>query len=197
MLSFSEQCYSTTSGPAKSSRSSTKTTQRDNDNKDDDDDDDQSIENIDKVHQDDDFSTFTTEENISQRHFLPRCSYRVFSLFTVYPALDASDDEDYIFKPKAKSQIDEAWNPKARVGPLLPKTNRPAREGAKKTSVEKGLEAAAAKRAKQSVSQSLLYSIIKLRTGLIWHIINNHHVRIFIPNNLKLRFFSLMSLSLV
>lgn len=75
--------------------------------------------------------------------------------FAVYPALDASDDEEYIFKPKAKSQIDEAWNPKARVGPLLPKTNRPAREGAKKTSVEKGLEAAAAKRAKQSVSQLL------------------------------------------
>lgn len=75
-----------------------------------------------------------------------------YILPTVYPALDASDDEDYIFKPKAKSQIDEAWNPKARVGPLLPKTNRPAREGAKKTSVEKGLEAAAAKRAKQSVS---------------------------------------------
>nr|XP_012136427.1 PREDICTED: histone lysine demethylase PHF8-like isoform X3 [Megachile rotundata] len=115
MLSFSEQCYSTTSN---STTKSTKTvkTQRD-------DDDDQSIENIDKVHQDDDF---------------------------IYPALDASDDEDYIFKPKAKSQIDEAWNPKARVGPLLPKTNRPAREGVKKTSVEKGLEAAAAKRAKQS-----------------------------------------------
>jgi len=73
-------------------------------------------------------------------------------LCAVYPALDASDDEDYIFKPKAKSQIDEAWNPKARVGPLLPKTNRPAREGVKKTSVEKGLEAAAAKRAKQSVN---------------------------------------------
>ncbi|KAI4489085.1 hypothetical protein M0804_004583 [Polistes exclamans] len=117
MLSFSEQCYSTTSS------NSTKPTkiekaQRNNDN----DDDDQLIENIDKVHQDDDF---------------------------IYPALDASDDEDYIFKPKAKSQIDEAWNPKARVGPLLPKTNRPAREGVRKTSVEKGLEAAAAKRAKQ------------------------------------------------
>ncbi|XP_011348145.2 histone lysine demethylase PHF8 isoform X2 [Ooceraea biroi] len=118
MLSFSEQCYSTTSNPSKSSKS-TKSQQGNNN----DDDDDQLIENIDKVHQDDDF---------------------------IYPALDASDDEDYIFKPKAKSQIDEAWNPKARVGPLLPKTNRPAREGVKKTSVEKGLEAAAAKRAKQS-----------------------------------------------
>lgn len=88
---------------------------------------------------------------------------------TVYPALDASDDEDYIFKPKSKSQIDEAWNPKARVGPLLPKTNRPAREGVKKTSVEKGLEAAAAKRAKQSVSQHTaflfnLYYFILFRT---------------------------------
>ena len=115
MLSFSEQCYSTTSNTTSKSTKASKTQP--------DDDDDQSIENIDKVHQDDDF---------------------------IYPALDASDDEDYIFKSKSKSQIDEAWNPKARVGPLLPKTNRPAREGVKKTSVEKGLEAAAAKRAKQS-----------------------------------------------
>ncbi|XP_015434991.1 PREDICTED: histone lysine demethylase PHF8-like [Dufourea novaeangliae] len=118
MLSFSEQCYSTTSNSTSKSTKNTKAQPED-----DDDDDDQSIENIDKVHQDDDF---------------------------IYPALDASDDEDYIFKSKSKSQIDEAWNPKARVGPLLPKTNRPAREGVKKTSVEKGLEAAAAKRAKQS-----------------------------------------------
>ncbi|KAL0113587.1 hypothetical protein PUN28_012621 [Cardiocondyla obscurior] len=118
MLSFSQQSYSTTSSSTKSSKKHAKIQQND-----DDEDDDQLIENIDKVHQDDDF---------------------------IYPALDASDDEDYIFKPKAKSQIDEAWNPKARVGPLLPKTNRPAREGVKKTSVEKGLEAAAAKRAKQS-----------------------------------------------
>ncbi|XP_043676131.1 histone lysine demethylase PHF8-like isoform X4 [Vespula pensylvanica] len=126
MLSFSEQCYSTTST---NSTKSTKTekTQRNNDN----DDDDQLIENIDKVHQDDDF---------------------------IYPALDASDDEDYIFKPKAKSQIDEAWNPKARVGPLLPKTNRPAREGVRKTSVEKGLEAAAAKRAKQANTTKRTYN---------------------------------------
>ncbi|XP_076641977.1 histone lysine demethylase PHF8 isoform X2 [Halictus rubicundus] len=120
MLSFSEQCYSTTSDSTSKSTKTAKTKPQDDD---DDDDDDQSIENIDKVHQDDDF---------------------------IYPALDASDDEDYIFKSKSKSQIDEAWNPKARVGPLLPKTNRPAREGVKKTSVEKGLEAAAAKRAKQS-----------------------------------------------
>lgn len=87
--------------------------------------------------------------------FIINNDYRIF-FNIVYPSLDASDDEDSIFKPKAKSQIDEAWNPKARVGPLLPKTNRPAREGVKKTSVEKGLEAAAAKRAKQSVYTNFL-----------------------------------------
>lgn len=94
-------------------------------------------------------------------------------LFTVYPALDASDDEDYIFKPKAKSQIDEAWNPKARVGPLLPKTNRPAREGAKKTSVEKGLEAAAAKRAKQSVRKLSCSVLFYFTQSYILQNINN------------------------
>ncbi|XP_011876214.1 PREDICTED: lysine-specific demethylase phf2-like isoform X3 [Vollenhovia emeryi] len=134
MLSFSQQSYSTTSSSTKSSKRATKSQQND------DDDDDQLIENIDKVHQDDDF---------------------------IYPALDASDDEDYIFKPKAKSQIDEAWNPKARVGPLLPKTNRPAREGAKKTSVEKGLEAAAAKRAKQSGSNKRTYNKKKQKDPVV------------------------------
>lgn len=77
-------------------------------------------ENIDKVHQDEDY---------------------------IYPTLDASDDEDIIFKPRGRQKIDEAWSPKARVGPLVPKTDRPTREGTKKQSVEKGLEAAAAKRA--------------------------------------------------
>ncbi|XP_026274474.1 histone lysine demethylase PHF8-like isoform X2 [Frankliniella occidentalis] len=77
-------------------------------------------EPIDKVHQDEDY---------------------------IYPSLDASDDEDGVFKPRGKRPMDEAWNPKARVGPVGPKVNRPAREGAKKQSVEKGLEAAAAKRA--------------------------------------------------
>ncbi|CAD1477112.1 unnamed protein product, partial [Heterotrigona itama] len=132
MLSFSEQCYSTTSNSTSKSTKITKVHTSE--------DDDQSIENIDKVHQDDDF---------------------------IYPALDASDDEDYIFKPKAKSQIDEAWNPKARVGPLLPKTNRPAREGVKKTSVEKGLEAAAAKRAKQSSTTKRTYNKKKQKNSSV------------------------------
>lgn len=60
MLSFSQQSYSTSSSsPAKSSRS-TKSQQDDDE---DDDDDDQSIENIDKVHQDDDFSTYIIRTN--------------------------------------------------------------------------------------------------------------------------------------
>lgn len=73
-------------------------------------------------------------------------------LFAVYPSLDNSDDDEelHIFKPRGRSKVDEAWNPKARVGPLLPKMNRPAREGTKKQAVEKVLEAAAAKRATES-----------------------------------------------
>lgn len=50
MLSFSQQSYSTTSS-TKSSKRPTKSQQND-------DEDDQLIENIDKVHQDDDFSTY-------------------------------------------------------------------------------------------------------------------------------------------
>uniref|UniRef100_A0A1Y1JZ24 Uncharacterized protein n=1 Tax=Photinus pyralis TaxID=7054 RepID=A0A1Y1JZ24_PHOPY len=73
----------------------------------------------------------------------------------VYPSLDNSDDEEiHIFKPRGRSKIDEAWNPKARVGPLLPKMNRPLREGTKKQAVEKVLEAAAAKRATESPEKS-------------------------------------------
>ncbi|KAL1492649.1 hypothetical protein ABEB36_010877 [Hypothenemus hampei] len=69
----------------------------------------------------------------------------------IYPSLDNSDDEDIrIFKPRGRTKIDEAWNPKARVGPLLPKMNRPAREGTKKQAVEKVLEAAAARRSMTS-----------------------------------------------
>lgn len=66
----------------------------------------------------------------------------------VYPSLDISDDDDSERVIKLnKRKIDEAWNPKARVGHVIPKTDRPCREGAKKQAVEKGLEAAAAKRA--------------------------------------------------
>ncbi|XP_046405533.1 histone lysine demethylase PHF8-like isoform X2 [Ischnura elegans] len=82
---------------------------------------DEDEEQINNVHQDDDF---------------------------IYPTLDLSDDEDDIIRARIVSKkMDEAWSPRARVGPVMPKTNRPVREGKKRTAVEKGLEAAAAKRA--------------------------------------------------
>jgi hypothetical protein len=93
--------------------------------------------------------------------FIPQ--FFVFNCL-VYPALDGSDDEDLIFKPRGKRKMDEAWNPKARVGPLVPKTDRPTREGTKKQAVEKGLEAAAAKRAGLPVCSILIpryFSIFK------------------------------------
>lgn len=79
---------------------------------------------------------------------------------TVYPALDTSDDEELIFKPRGKRKMDEAWCPKARVGPLVPKTDRPTREGTKKQSVEKVLEAAAAKRAGLPVCYLINYLLL-------------------------------------
>lgn len=56
MLSFSQQSYSTSSS-AKSSKRLTKSQQQN-----DDEDDDQLIENIDKVHQDDDFSMYIIKD---------------------------------------------------------------------------------------------------------------------------------------
>lgn len=85
----------------------------------------------------------------------------LIDIFLVYPSLDNSDDEEiHIFKPRGRSKIDEAWNPKARVGPLLPKMNRPTREGTKKQAVEKVLEAAAAKRATET-PEKVLFSRLK------------------------------------
>lgn len=79
----------------------------------------------------------------------------LFIYFTiiVYPSLDLSDEEEMEKTVRGgKKNVDEAWNPKARVGHVAPKTDRPSREGAKKQAVEKGLEAAAAKRASLPVS---------------------------------------------
>lgn len=106
--------------------------------------------------------------------------------------MDASDDEDYIFKPKAKSQIDEAWNPKARVGPLLPKTNRPAREGVRKTSVEKGLEAAAAKRAKQAVNRDY-FKFVSLGLSFCYEKRFYHLTNLSIHIYLRLNRYNLLS----
>jgi [histone H3]-dimethyl-L-lysine9 demethylase len=96
------------------------------------------------VHQDDDYGKNFNNSAQSQK--------LMFKLFvTVYPSLDVSDDDDFVFKPRGRRKMDEAWNPKARVGPVVPKKDRPIREGTKKQAVEKGLEAAAAKRAGQPV----------------------------------------------
>ncbi|EFX82823.1 hypothetical protein DAPPUDRAFT_302352 [Daphnia pulex] len=75
----------------------------------------------------------------------------------IYPSLDASDDEGYD-KESAKKKAgrvgrtrldsgDESWNPRARVGPVVPKKDRPTRDGAKRPAVERVLEAAAQRRA--------------------------------------------------
>lgn len=68
MLSFSQQSYSTTSSSTKSSKKPTKSQQNN------DEDDDQLIENIDKVHQDDDFSKYIIKDYLIRIFFL-RCHY--------------------------------------------------------------------------------------------------------------------------
>lgn len=79
----------------------------------------------------------------------------------VYPSLDASDDDgddkDSAKKKPGKvgrSRLDsgdESWNPRARVGPVVPKKDRPTRDGAKRPAVERVLEAAAQRRALEPV----------------------------------------------
>lgn len=64
MLSFSQQSYSTTSSSTKSSKRPTKSQQND------DEDDDQLLENINKVHQDDDFSMYYNKRTCYRDIFL-------------------------------------------------------------------------------------------------------------------------------
>lgn len=111
-------------------------------------------EPIKNVHQDEEYST------VERRNFTTVASRE---RFLVYPPLDNSDDDEefHIFKPRGRSKVDEAWNPKARVGPLLPKMNRPAREGTKKQAVEKVLEAAAAKRATENPEKVVVMLLLK------------------------------------
>lgn len=81
--------------------------------------------------------------------------------FVVYPSLDASDDESYDNESTKKKSGrvgrtkldsgDESWNPRARVGPVGLKRDRPIREGAKRPAVERVLEAAAQRRALEPV----------------------------------------------
>uniref|UniRef100_A0A8D0CIJ6 Lysine-specific demethylase PHF2 n=1 Tax=Scleropages formosus TaxID=113540 RepID=A0A8D0CIJ6_SCLFO len=65
----------------------------------------------------------------------------------VYPSLESEEDHP-IFKSrskKRKSSDDTPYSPTARVGPSVPRQERPAREGARVPSIETGLAAAAAK----------------------------------------------------
>jgi len=110
---------------------------------------DEYAEVVSKVHQDDDY---------------------------IYPSLDASDDELYgdgTKKKKAKSKRiignhsgDESWNPRARVGPVTPKTDRPIREGAKRPAVERVLEAAAQRRASEPPPKRAYIRRTKSRTNI-------------------------------
>ncbi|XP_068598384.1 lysine-specific demethylase phf2 [Brachionichthys hirsutus] len=65
----------------------------------------------------------------------------------VYPSLESEEDNP-VFKSrskKRKSSDDTPYSPTARVGPSVPRQERPARDGARVASVETGLAAAAAK----------------------------------------------------
>lgn len=95
-----------------------------------------------------------------------------FSWFwLVYPSLDASDDErdgkDSTKKRSGKvgrSRLDsgdESWNPRARVGPVVPKKDRPTRDGAKRPAVERVLEAAAQRRALEPVLLTNSLALVK------------------------------------
>ncbi|XP_051528749.1 lysine-specific demethylase phf2-like isoform X2 [Myxocyprinus asiaticus] len=65
----------------------------------------------------------------------------------VYPSLESEEDNP-IFKSRSKKRKntdDTPYSPTARVGPTVPRQERPAREGARVASIETGLAAAAAK----------------------------------------------------
>ncbi|XP_029357111.1 lysine-specific demethylase phf2 isoform X5 [Echeneis naucrates] len=65
----------------------------------------------------------------------------------VYPSLESEEDNP-VFKSrskKRKSNDDTPYSPTARVGPSVPRHERPARDGARVASIETGLAAAAAK----------------------------------------------------
>ena len=107
------------------------------------------------MHQDDEYS-----KDIRIAVLLIRIIF-IILIFIVYPSLDASDDESYD-RDGAKKKSgrcgrtkldsgDESWNPRARVGPVGPKKDRPTREGAKRPAVERVLEAAAQRRALEPV----------------------------------------------
>ncbi|KAB5537031.1 hypothetical protein PHYPO_G00114160 [Pangasianodon hypophthalmus] len=75
----------------------------------------------------------------------------------VYPSLESEEDSP-IFKSrskKRKSSDDIPYSPTARVGPSVPRQERPTREGARVASIETGLAAAAAKLSHQEEQQKI------------------------------------------
>ncbi|XP_051931026.1 lysine-specific demethylase phf2 isoform X1 [Hippocampus zosterae] len=73
----------------------------------------------------------------------------------VYPSLESEEDNP-VFKSrskKRKNSDDIPYSPTARVGPSVPRHERPAREGARVASIETGLAAAAAKLSHQEEQQ--------------------------------------------
>uniref|UniRef100_A0A669BIX1 Lysine-specific demethylase PHF2 n=1 Tax=Oreochromis niloticus TaxID=8128 RepID=A0A669BIX1_ORENI len=74
----------------------------------------------------------------------------------VYPSLESEEDNP-VFKSrskKRKSSDDTPYSPTARVGPSVPRHERPARDGARVASIETGLAAAAAKLSHQKKKKS-------------------------------------------
>uniref|UniRef100_A0A4W6D304 Lysine-specific demethylase PHF2 n=1 Tax=Lates calcarifer TaxID=8187 RepID=A0A4W6D304_LATCA len=73
----------------------------------------------------------------------------------VYPSLESEEDNP-VFKSrskKRKSSDDTPYSPTARVGPSVPRQERPTRDGARVASIETGLAAAAAKLSHQEEQQ--------------------------------------------
>ncbi|KAM9860034.1 lysine-specific demethylase phf2 [Aulostomus maculatus] len=75
----------------------------------------------------------------------------------VYPSLESEEDNP-VFKSrskKRKSSDDTPYSPTARVGPSVPRQERPSRDGARVASIETGLAAAAAKLSHQEEQQKI------------------------------------------
>uniref|UniRef100_A0A8C9ZEN3 Lysine-specific demethylase PHF2 n=1 Tax=Sander lucioperca TaxID=283035 RepID=A0A8C9ZEN3_SANLU len=80
----------------------------------------------------------------------------------VYPSLESEEDNP-VFKSrskKRKSSDDTPYSPTARVGPSVPRQERPARDGARVASIETGLAAAAAKLSHQVCHRDNNYRLI-------------------------------------
>nr|KAF6434147.1 PHD finger protein 2 [Molossus molossus] len=74
----------------------------------------------------------------------------------VYPSLE-SDEDSPVFKSRSKKRRasdDAPYSPTARVGPSVPRQDRPVREGTRVASIETGLAAAAAKLSQQEEQKS-------------------------------------------